>query len=91
MVPKCLPNGSLEASWSVLASWRPPGALRNVPCEHLLVILARKKVLLNASWPLQEDFQERFQPSWRRKAPQRDAKMVQNGAQEAIGAQDGET
>ena len=43
--------GLLEASWSGLGA-----VLEGSRVE--------KKVLLNGSWPLQEEFHARFEPSW---------------------------
>ena len=45
--------GLMDASWSGL------GAL----LERSWTALGPKKLTLNGSWPLQEEFQERFQPS----------------------------
>ena len=44
------PSGGFQ--WLMGRSWTPLGAL-----------LGPKKVVLNGSWPLQEQFQDRFQPS----------------------------
>ena len=68
MVPKWLPNvsqsvknRSREASWTLLGvswprSWKPLGTLLDGSRTE-------KKLLLSGSWLLQEEVQERFQPS----------------------------
>ena len=72
--PKWCPNGSqmgvkwvrncyLEASWGVSASWRPLEALLDASWSRLGGLQGRKNVLLNGSWQLQEEFQDRFQRS----------------------------
>ena len=60
MGPAYLPNGSLEASCIILASWMPFGAVLEASWKTLGWLQSREQVLLNGSWPLQEEFQERF-------------------------------
>ena len=84
MEAKWVQNGFLEASWSVVASWRPLEALLDAFWCGLGGLEGRNKVLLNGSWPLQEGFQDRFQPSWGQKAPKREAKRLQNRAQKRL-------
>ena len=60
---KSVPRGVLDPSWSLFSSWRPLGAVLEASWSALGRLWDRKKVLLIGSWPLQEDFQERFRPS----------------------------
>ena len=68
------PSGGFQ--WLMGGSWTPLGAL-----------LGPKKEVLNGSWPIQEEFQDRFQPLWGQEAPERDAKKVQNQVQEVTRAE----
>ena len=81
------PGGLLEASWRSLAAlkraWSAKGGL---PGAYGALLVPKKEVL-NGSWPLQEEFQDRFQPSRGPKAPEREAKRVQNRVQEATRAE----
>ena len=57
-------------------SWTPLGAL-----------LGPKKVVLNGSWPLQEEFQDRFQPSWGPKDSRKGGQEGPNRVQKATRAE----
>ena len=76
----CLVGAILGSFFALLASWIALGSLRS-----------RKKILPNGSWPLQEEFQDRFQPSWGPKGSQREPKRVQNGATEPPRERESET
>ena len=70
---------ALEASWRPLGGLLellkrlgrqragPPGAYGALLEASWVALGAEKKEVLNGSWPLQEEFQDRFQPSWRPK------------------------
>ena len=86
------PGGLLETSWrsrgALKEAWSAKGGLPGAYGALLDASWAGpKEIFLNGSWPLQEEFQDRFQPSWGQKAPERDAKMIQNRAQEATRAE----
>ena len=77
MVPTWLQNGSKidpGASWralgAVLAAWSALGGLLERCWSALGGLRGRKKDLLSGSWALQEESQDRFQPSWRPKGSQ---------------------
>ena len=71
----------MAAKWALEVSWRSLGTLKQAwsakggfqwlmgrSWTPIGAILGPKKVVLNGSWPLQEEFQDRFQPSWGPKA-----------------------
>ena len=102
MAPKWLQNGAnMAAKWALEASWRPLGALKKTPGRQrggfqgllgrswtpLSTLSGPPKVVLNGSWPLQEEFQDRFQPSWGPKSPTSETKRAQSRVQEATWVQ----
>ena len=67
MVPTWLPNGPWRALGGLLKSLKRLGRQ----------IWGPKKLVLNGSWPLQEEFKDRFQQSW---GPRGSRKGGQDGA-----------
>ena len=81
IIPKWLPKGSwstlgglLGAFWRLLPLFCPYFTLQRASWNALGRLRGRKKDLLSGSWALQEESQDRFQPSW-------GPKNSQNGAQ----------
>jgi len=61
---KSVPRGLLNPSWSLFTSWRPLELLLEASWSALGGLRGQKEVLLDGSWPVLDDFQDRFQPSW---------------------------
>ena len=59
-----VPEGLLDAAWSLLSSWRPPGALWEVSWSAVGGFQGRKNKVGNGSWPLYKAMGDRFQLSW---------------------------
>ena len=82
IVPKWLQNGLLEPSWSILASWSPPGALLEGSWRPLGCswggpggVLRAPGAVLEASWALLEQSWALLGASWK-------PKRSRNGGQE---------
>ena len=94
MVPTWLPNGAWRRLGGVLEPLKRLGrqrggfkGLTGRSWTPLGPLSGPKKVLLNSSWPLQEEVQDRFQPSWGPKGSRKGGQEGPNRAQEATRAQ----
>ena len=95
MGAKWVPNGSLEASWSLLASSRPPGAVLEASWGGLGGLLGTLGAVLEASWTLLGVSWALLRRSWRhlerQKAPKTEPGGVPNRFPEASRAENDET
>ena len=61
---KSVPEGLLDAAWTLLSSWRPLGALLEASWSALGGFQGRKNKVGIGSWPLHKAFGDWFQLSW---------------------------
>ena len=87
IMQKWYQNSFLDPSWSILASWSPPGALLERSCSLLGCswggprgVLGAPGAVLEASWALLE----RWARLGGQKAPEMGARRVQHGVEEAM-------